>query len=120
MTEPTPPFVLGSLIPPLGTDLPTNTVEIEVVGKEWWKSKTVWFNVSAASLEALQLIGTLGIVPPGTITTVTAFINIILRRLTTQPLKTAHPRMVVGVLKPTPDSLLLQPPPEGLPPWMRR
>jgi len=104
-------------LPPLGIDLPQQFVQVEVVGKPWYKSKTVWFNVAAGAVEALQLVGTLGVLPPGTITTATAAVNIVLRRITKTPIQTGKPLMTTGILRPTPDALL-EAPPGGLPPWM--
>ncbi len=110
------PPEIPTLFPPLGLPVePQMAVTIEVQGKDWWKSKTVWFNVGAMGVELLQVVGTLGIVPPGTITTAVTVVNIFLRRLTTEPIKGKHPLMVAGILK---TEGVLNVPIGGLPPWM--
>lgn len=54
--------------------------------KAWWKSKTIWANVLGAAAEGIQVFAPVLPIPPGTITMVLAGVNIILRRVTTQPI----------------------------------
>lgn len=59
--------------------------------KPWWKSRTIWLNVVATLLEVTQLVSGTTWVPPGTIAIVTNLLNIVLRKLTTQPLGNPPP-----------------------------
>ena len=54
--------------------------------KAWWKSKTIWVNTLGAAVEIGQLLMQAQILPPGTITLVLAGANVVLRKLTTQPI----------------------------------
>ena len=51
--------------------------------KPWWKSKTVWFNVVAGTLEVLQVIP----LPPGVSALVVGVSNIVLRRMSDEPIR---------------------------------
>lgn len=50
-------------------------------------SRTVWFNLVMLALDIANLLAPTQLVPPGTLTTVTAILNITLRVLTVESLK---------------------------------
>ena len=54
--------------------------------KAWWKSRTIWVNVLGGAVEVGQLLGQLQVVPPGTVAMALAVANIVLRRMTSQPI----------------------------------
>jgi hypothetical protein len=54
--------------------------------KPWYKSKIVWVNVISILLEVSQILTGVNWIPTGTLTLVVNILNIILRKLTTQPL----------------------------------
>lgn len=55
--------------------------------KQWYTSKTFWFNIIGGGIEIAQFLTDAKIIPPGTATLVLAVGNIILRRLTGQPMQ---------------------------------
>jgi hypothetical protein len=54
--------------------------------KPWYKSKIVWVNVISILLEVSQILTGVNWIPTGTLTLVINILNIILRKLTTQPI----------------------------------
>jgi hypothetical protein len=60
--------------------------EITVTPKPWWKSKTIWLNVISGLLEGAQIFTGVQWIPTGVLTIVTNVLNIILRKMTSQPL----------------------------------
>ena len=55
--------------------------------KVFWESKTFWVNVGAAALEIVQMLGAANVIPSGTLTLAMAAVNILLRRITSTPMK---------------------------------
>jgi hypothetical protein len=54
--------------------------------KPWWQSKTIWLNVISGLLEGAQLFIGVQFIPPGILTLVTNVLNIVLRKMTSQPI----------------------------------
>ena len=54
--------------------------------KAWWRSRTIWINILGVIAEGGQLLTDVKVVPPGTITMALGLVNIVLRKLTTQPI----------------------------------
>lgn len=53
--------------------------------KPIWQSKTFWANVIGIALEAIQLVSSVYVLPPGVLTISLGVLNIVLRRFTNQP-----------------------------------
>ena len=55
------------------------------MSKSIFKSRTFWFNLAAAGLEVVNLLGVPLGIPPGTVILVVTAGNIVLRKLTDTP-----------------------------------
>lgn len=71
------------------------------MGKAWWQSKTIWFNVlsllAAVLTQVEEFVGTLpeGTIPDGAtevIVGIMAVVNVVLRALTKEPVKLTDPK----------------------------
>ena len=60
--------------------------------KQWWKSKTIWLNIVSALLELAQLLTGTNWIPPGTLTLIVNFLNIVLRRITSEAVTFTAPK----------------------------
>ncbi len=88
-------------------------ITLQVQGKKWYQSKTIWFNIGTASLEVLQLVGTMGLLPPGTLLLINGVGNILLRTVTDQPLAMGQEPRKIQALMSRPDTRRFMEMPRG-------
>ncbi len=88
-------------------------ITLQVQGKKWWESKTIWLNVGTVSLEVLQLVGTMGLLPPGTLLLINGVGNILLRTVTDQPLAMGQEPRKIQALMSVPDTRRFMEMPRG-------
>ena len=69
-------------------------IEIEVPGKEWWRSKTIWFNAGATVGGLAVLMWGQEVIPAGAMTLIVCGVNIVLRHLTMLPLAVGGPQIL--------------------------
>jgi hypothetical protein len=55
--------------------------------KMFYESKVFWVNVAAAALEITQMLSAANVLPSGTVTLAIAAANILLRRVTSTPMR---------------------------------
>lgn len=56
------------------------------VGKNWWKSKTLWFNFVVLVIGVVEVVTQVYVIPPDVLVLVDGVGNVLLRFLTTDPI----------------------------------